>query len=296
MVSLHIEPTSRCTLACPRCERTTFLEKFGKKNFSIDDLNISVLENFIDTPCDDIILCGNVGDPIYHREFIKLVKMLTQKCQRIVITTNGSYKSRKWWRTLNSVLRTSDEVQFSIDGLPENFTKYRVNADWDSIQVGIQECVAGPASTIWKYIPFSYNEHDIAETRELSQSLGIDKFKIYPSDRWLIDDPLRPSNPEYIGPLDTVQQKYKNSGIKDFEITPLCASNSEHYIGANGYYTPCCMSKNYEFYYKSDWWKNQDKHDIRTTKLTEQIRHFTEFYSTIQTERYDYCVFNCGNC
>ena len=220
MVSIHVEPTSRCTLCCPRCERTVFIDKFGKKNFSIGDVDIDALENFIDTRCDDIILCGNVGDPIYHREFLKLVKMCTLKCQRIIITTNGSYKSRKWWRTLNNVLRTSDEIQFSIDGLPENFTKYRVNADWDSIQVGIEECVAGPATTIWKYIPFSFNEHDIAQTRELSQSLGIDKFRIYPSDRWLIDDPLRPSESQYTGRRDDLQQQYKKESTKDFEINP----------------------------------------------------------------------------
>lgn len=296
MVSIHVEPTSRCTLCCPRCERTVFIDKFGKKNFSIGDVDIDALENFIDTRCDDIILCGNVGDPIYHREFLKLVKMCTLKCQRIIITTNGSYKSRKWWRTLNNVLRTSDEIQFSIDGLPENFTKYRVNADWDSIQVGIEECVAGPATTIWKYIPFSFNEHDIAQTRELSQSLGIDKFRIYPSDRWLIDDPLRPSESQYTGRRDDLQQQYKKESTKDFEINPECSDDKSHYIGADGYYAPCCYSKNYEFYYKNSWWKNRDKHKITTTKLSEQIRYFNEFYSTIHTERYDYCVFNCGKC
>ena len=38
MVGLHVEDTSRCTLACPLCERTVFMEKFGKKNFRIADL------------------------------------------------------------------------------------------------------------------------------------------------------------------------------------------------------------------------------------------------------------------
>lgn len=294
MVSLHIEPTSRCTLACPRCERTVLLDKFTKKNFSINDLDIAALENFIDTPVDYIHLCGNLGDPIYHREFIKLVKMLIPKCQRVWITTNGSYKSRKWWKTLNSVLRSSDVIRFSIDGLPENFTEYRVGADWDSILVGIEECVAGPSNTAWKYIPFNFNEHDIDAAKKLSNNLGIDEFLVSPSDRWLINDPLRPA--EYTGPRDTVQQAYKKENIRDFEIVPLCANNSEHYIGADGYYAPCCNSKNFEFYYKSVWWKNRNKHNIATTKLTEQIRHFDDFYATIQESRPDYCVFNCGKC
>jgi len=294
LVSLHVESTSRCTLACPRCERTIFLEKFGRKNFSIQDLDIKAFENFLDVPVDRVSFCGNIGDPIYHREFIKLVKMLTSKCQKIIITTNGSYKSRKWWKNLNSVLRPSDQIRFSIDGTPKNFTEYRVNADWDSILVGIQECVLGPASTEWKYIPFSFNEHDIDETEKLSVNLGIDKFFVESSDRWVKNDPLKPN--EYIGSRDTLRQMYKNESIRDFDIDPRCENHKEHYIGADGYYTPCCYSKNYEFYYKSEWWKNRNKHNIATTKLSEQIRHFDEFYSTIQTERYDYCVFNCGKC
>jgi hypothetical protein len=51
-------------------------------------------------------------------------------------------------------LRCHNDLAF--DGSPENFTEYRVNADWDSILVGIEECVAGPATVIWKYIPFSF--------------------------------------------------------------------------------------------------------------------------------------------
>ena len=294
MVSLHVEPTSRCTLACPRCERTTFINKFRKKSFSINDLNINAFENFIDIPIDLIDLCGNLGDPIYHREFIKLVTMLITRCERLSITTNGSFKNREWWKSLNSILRPSDCVMFSIDGMPKNFTEYRVNADWDSILVGIEECVAGPARTVWKYIPFSFNEHDIGVTEKLSDSLGIDEFFVEPSDRWLIDDPLRPS--KHIGSRDDVQQLYRKKSQRDFDIDPACKNNRYHYIAADGYYTPCCFSKNYEFYFKSDWWKNRDKYNISKTKLSEQIRHFDEFYSTIQTERYDYCVFNCGKC
>jgi len=41
MVSLHVEPTSRCTLACPRCERTELLSKLSNQ--------ISYFNNFYAT-------------------------------------------------------------------------------------------------------------------------------------------------------------------------------------------------------------------------------------------------------
>lgn len=294
MVSLHIEPTTRCTLACSTCERTTFINKFGKKNFAINDIDIDALESFIDIPLEGINLCGNSGDPIYHRNFIDLVAMLTKKCNEIWITTNGSYKTRKWWQQLNQFLRPADSVKFSIDGTPENFTQYRVNGDWKSIKIGIEECVAGPARTTWRYIPFSYNEHDIEHTRELSNSLGIDEFRVEPSDRWVKDDPLKPT--QHIGSRYTVKQLYKNQNKKDFEIDPDCKTGVEHYISSRGLYSPCCHMTHYEFYYKSKWWHGRKNHEIATSKLSEQIRHFNNFYSTIHDSRPDYCVFNCGRC
>ena len=293
MVGLHVEATSRCTLACPRCERTVFMEKFGKKNLKILDLDIDRFKQFVDMPIDTIGFCGNLGDPIYHSNFLELVSVSKTKSASIRITTNGSRKSKDWWQQLVSILDNTDTVIFSIDGTPENFTNYRINGDWDSIKTAIDVCVASKVKTIWKYIPFKFNENDIDSVKILSEQLGINQFRVEYSDRWLLDDPLRPSE-NLIGSRDTVQQEYKTSGNKSFSIDPKCVSDKEHFISADGFYAPCCYSKNYEFWYKSEWWK--DKMSIQDYTLSECISRFNKFYATIQDTRPDYCVFNCGKC
>lgn len=293
MVDLHVEPTSRCTLACPRCERTTFIDKFGKDNFSIDDLNIDDFINFIDIELDQINFCGNLGDPIYHRDFLKLIKMSKPKCNSVSITTNGSRKNKNWWSELVSVLDEKDNITFSIDGTPNNFTEYRINGDWETIKTGIDICTNSKVRTTWKYIPFSFNEDNIKYVRNLSADLGIDIFKLDPSDRWEVNDYLRPKE-NYIGPRDETQQKYKTSSIREFVIDPKCSNNKMHYVGADGLYAPCCYSKHYNFWYKSEWWKNKVK--IKHNSLTECIRLFEDFYATIQDSKPDYCLFNCGKC
>tara|TARA_B100001057_G_scaffold187942_1_gene188744 strand:+ start:7035 stop:7916 length:882 start_codon:yes stop_codon:yes gene_type:complete len=293
MVGLHVEATSRCTLACPRCERTTFIDKFGKNNFSINDLNIDDFKNFIDDEVDHINFCGNLGDPIYHKNFLTLVEVSKRLCKSVSITTNASRKNKTWWYKLVSILDDNDKIDFSIDGTPDNFIKYRINGDWDSIKTGIDICVKSKVKTTWKYIPFSFNENDIEEAKSLSKKLGIDNFKLDPSDRYEIDDYLRPKA-NYIGPKDEVQQTYMTSNVKNFEIDPECADNKSHYISADGFYAPCCYTKNYSFWYKSEWWKN--KLTIKDNSLTECIRRFNNFYATIQDSKPDYCVFNCGKC
>ena len=291
---LHIEPTSKCTLRCPRCPRTEMLKRFGKKSLQLADLDIATFKNFVDVPVDRITMCGNVGDAIYHARLGELISVCKKLSKSIHLTTNGSYRSREWWQDICKELTEDDVVCFSIDGTPEVFTEYRINGDWASIKVGIEECVNSKAQVEWKYIPFNFNEHLITTAKQLSNSLGMDRFVVTPSDRWKINDPLRPSNNDLIGPRDSVQQEYKKQNQRDFILDPKCKNGRHHYISATGYYLPCCYSGDYRFYYKSMWWKDQNKYNIKTTKLSEQIRNFREFYNTIQAEQPEYCIFNCG--
>ena len=37
-ISWHIEPTSKCTLECPLCDRTWFYNKFGRRE--LHEINV----------------------------------------------------------------------------------------------------------------------------------------------------------------------------------------------------------------------------------------------------------------
>jgi organic radical activating enzyme len=91
----------------------------------------------IDLADKTIILSGNYGDPIYHPEFIDLVQQLKQRGARLEITTNGSHRKPEWWQELATYFTTQDTITFSIDGTPNNFTQYRENADWESINLAV---------------------------------------------------------------------------------------------------------------------------------------------------------------
>jgi len=45
MVSLHIEPTSKCTLECPLCDRTWFFKTFKKR--LLHEIDIDRLADFV---------------------------------------------------------------------------------------------------------------------------------------------------------------------------------------------------------------------------------------------------------
>jgi MoaA/NifB/PqqE/SkfB family radical SAM enzyme len=292
-LGVYIEPTNICTLKCAGCARTTFIEQWPQhwKNYSIDvDLVMQFLD--IDLNNKKVLLSGNYGDPIYHPDFIDLVAQLKQRGARLEITTNGSYRKTDWWQELIQYFTPEDSIIFSIDGVPENFTEYRQNADWSSIMLGIEACVASPAGVAWKYIPFDYNQNNIEQARQLSQELGFDGFFVDPSKRF--DDAatrdLKPNehlvNLEYESRLDW---KQNNSGPVDAK----CRNGQEHFITADGYYSPCCFVADHRWYYKTQFGKHKNQYSIANHTLSAILAQTTvvEFYKHIPEQ--PVCQFSC---
>ena len=288
---LHIEPTNMCTLKCPRCSRTKFIEQFPKR-WTNKNLNLDHLKSFLDIDLTGkgINLCGNYGDPIYYDQLFEMIKYFKDQGSRISLATNGSYKSVNWWNELAYLIDDRDSVVFGIDGLPSTFTQYRINADWTSIETGINVLKNSSAKLIWQYIPFSFNEFDIDAAKILSQELGFDKFLIRPSERWDIDDQFKPS--QNLDPINQAKIHWKNNNLS--EINPLCKiDHTQHYISADGFYMPCCYAGDHRFYYKTEFYKNQDLYDISKTTITKVLDNLKDFYSTLEDAKLNYCTFNC---
>jgi hypothetical protein len=291
----HIEPTNICTLKCPGCARTRFIDQWPQhwKNHSLD---INELLRFLDIDLTGkrVGLCGNYGDPIYHSDLIDFVKKLKARGARILIITNGSYKKQEWWKELVSSLDTLDLITFSVDGAPTNFTQYRVNADWESIQVGMEVVANSKCNSSWKYIPFAFNQTDIENVEKLSREIGIKQFCVEFSDRFDEQTQALIPDPSLIGSRYVPQVAWK-SGVSNLKVNPKCASGKEHFITAEGYYSPCCFLADHRFYYKTPFGKNKKQYDIRQYTLTEILEQpkTVEFYQTL--EQQPGCQYNCPN-
>lgn len=293
ITGFHIEPTNICTLKCPGCARTKFIDQWPN-HWTNQNLNIDNLMKFLDIDLEEkhITMCGNYGDPIYHPELIEMVSQFKQRNANISIVTNGSYKKPEWWEKLVSILDDRDKIIFSVDGTPDNFTQYRINADWDSIHVAMQIAAASNCKTIWKYIPFSFNQHDVNTASSLSQQIGIDEFLIAPSDRY--DEKteyLRPSD-NLLGSRYQSQQSWKQDSITP-AIDAKCKNNQEHYISADGSYTSCCYIADHRFYYKNMFGKNKKQYSIANTTLTGILKtdSVIDFYQNLESNTG--CQYNC---
>ena len=291
ITGLHIETTNKCTLKCPRCSRTEFIEQFPTK-WKNKDLDINHLMEFLDIDLNDVLInfCGVYGDPIYHDGLFDAVREFKDKGARINIATNGSYRTTEWWETLAGMLTADDAVTFAIDGVPDNFTKYRINADWTSISQGIDIISKAKARMRWQYILFSYNIKDVQQASRLSKALGFDEFFTMDSGRW-------DNGTEWLTPnvdlVSRAKQDWKEG--ETVSIDPKCLDQAQHYVSADGFYIPCCWMSEHRFYYKSEFYKNQTMYDIRKTSLSEILSRedVINFYDNIKDTKLDVCRFSC---
>lgn len=293
---LHIELTNMCTLKCPDCARTRFLDKWPQ-HWKNQNLDFETLFNFLDIDLTNkkIKLCGNYGDPIYHPQILEFVQEFKKRNAIVSIDTNGSYKSVDWWKTLTQILDDRDMIFFSIDGVPENFTQYRINADWNSIEQGMNVVAGSKCNSTWKYLVFAYNQYNIKDAEKLCKKIGIKNFVVEHSDRF--DDKsqeFQPINTDLLGIRYEKQQQFKKNQL--LSVQPKCYNRQEHFITAEGFYTSCCFVGDHRFYYKTEFGKNRSQYRIDENTLTKLLNKpaVRDFYNNLQN--IPACQFNCPGC
>lgn len=183
---LHIEISSKCTLKCPRCPRTELDLEHLNKEISVQEFQKSFSTELLDK-VEKITLCGDVGDPIYAKDFLPIVEYIKQNSKvRLYIITNGSYKSSNWWECLGNLLDERDQIQFSIDGWDHNSNQqYRVNSDWESITQGARVFrQKSTAKMIWSTIYFNFNEDRIDQIEKTARDLGFDVLETVKSSKF----------------------------------------------------------------------------------------------------------------
>lgn len=299
MVKFHVEPTSKCTLECPLCDRTWFYNKFKKR--LIHEIDIDALVNFVgDNAIVD--MCGNNGDPIYHSQFYQLCVALKDKNCQLSITTNGSAKPKSWWQSISKVLDEKDQVVFSIDGLEDTNHLYRINSKWQSVMDAVGVMKDSKCKMIWKFIVFKHNQHQIDDAKKLCYELGFDSFRLEKSDRWTGGEKFMPDE-IHVDQYYKHQQKILKDNEYKTSMKPFCLVNDKPerglYIDAEGNFFPCCWMGTYRYKFRSIFNPSKGKNFNIAKKSVQDILNNEEvidfFKSTKQfTSAHECCKIQCG--
>ena len=282
----HIEPSSKCSLRCPRCPRTEMPDTpWLNKEISIEEFKRTFTPDFISEFVQRFTMCGDVGDPIYCKDYLQIVeyiKTVKPNCHVYTIT-NGSYKTERWWKEFARISNEYDTVNFSVDGYDQvSNDLYRVNSNFESIMLGMH--IMGHQSTAfvnWAAIYFNFNQDHTQKIVDLAKKNGCDAVQWTKSTKFSSkydgaygEDLLEPRQ-EFISKTDryerhtqlltnrtqdtkqyltTNREKYYNTREVN-GILPLClVGNRGMYMNAEGTVHPCSWTS---FPYQSMSFENK---------------------------------------
>lgn len=188
---VNIDLTHRCPLECPRCMRQLAFRNHGKtvpgEDISAEDFKkVADFFKYIDFE-------GQYSDPIHHPKFLDFLEICYKNRIETEIHTASSAKPEKWYR---KAFETNPDANwmFSIDGLPNESSKYRINQDGSKLYKIMQESKNYlRLKPTWQYIVFNYNEQSIDQAIDMAAESDIN-FYLLQSARWLgQNDPYMPS-------------------------------------------------------------------------------------------------------
>jgi len=261
ITELHIELSSRCQASCPQCVRNI---NGGVTNPLITESDIS-LESYISIlgpilpQLKHIIYCGNVGDPLMNKDFHKIIEYTRDINPDIYVDihTNGSLRNTEYWSKLVSLLPVNHNVYWGIDGLEDTHGIYRIGTDYNKIIENATAFNNSGGNSVWTFITFKHNEHQLEVCRALSKQLGFKSFSEKQSSRFMDDEPVTVRDKHgykthTIEPSTTAKLVYiKHSEYNDYkklfkDVKVSCKANNDNsiYIDSQCILYPCCYLAN----------------------------------------------------
>lgn len=294
----HIEPSSICTLKCPRCPRAEVPESLLNRQLTLDFFKNQIGSDIV-KQIKKITFCGNDGDPIYCRDFLDICSWIkkTNPTIQLVLITNGSHKPMDWWQQLGETFDANDEIHWSIDGWDqESNEQYRVNSNWLSIMNGINAFNQANTTTymVWASIAFKFNEHHLLRQKIAAMACGFDSYQLTKSTKfgskysaYGTNDPLEPEDSRLIAsghrferiiqaltPKQRPGNELKTIFLQRAETlgnySGICLiGNKGVFLNSQGEFYPCCWTANrYEH--------NQDWHTRARTQFNLNTRNFKD--------------------
>lgn len=192
--SVNVDLSHRCLLQCPMCVRQA--GQFGREQVKLSGTMYGdmTLENAKDigNTFANVTLCGQISDPIYHKDFLNLFEeLLGTSCRQIDIHTTASHKKNIFWQELLELCSSTNKTIrfiFGIDGIDEKSAIHRVNQKTDDA-FNAMKTVAKFSydnkhlniETVWQYICYKYAQDDLPKARKMAEEMKVEFMLLMPT-------------------------------------------------------------------------------------------------------------------
>lgn len=242
---IHIELTDKCNAQCPMCARTNVMDISKTTEFVKNvEITFNEFKNVVDNfKFEKYTFCGNYGDPLSAKDFLKIIEYIADEKTEIRIHTNASLKTKSYFKKLGNILsvNTNNIIFFDIDGLEDTHHIYRRNTNFNKIIENAKEYIGNTnAQSCWEYLVFDHNKHQISEAKNRAKELGFTNFNYRYSNRFPENGFISfydQGNLHTIkkAEFDIISEKYDNIKCKAIHRGGV-------YLSAEGYLWPCCWT------------------------------------------------------
>lgn len=278
--TIHLEVTQNCQASCPMCDRNMngkgINPHINLDELTLDDCKKIFLPDFI-AQLDTMYMCGNLGDPIVARDTLEIFKYFRKHNPNMWLSmnTNAGAKNEQWWTDLATCFGRMGAVIFSVDGLADTNHIYRQGVSWNAVERSMRSFIAaGGGRARWDFLIFEHNQHQVEEAKELSQTMGFEKFVAKKTGRFVTSTTEAKQSHQAVdrkgnksAELKKPDEKYQNTALKKqdviikkygsmdayYDAAPIiCKVKTENslFITAEGLAMPCCWTAGRMY----KWW------------------------------------------
>ena len=176
---LDIELTSFCNIECKGCLRVVSKhadDLINKEYLTIETIREKFKKELF--PSIKIVnFCGSIDEPTSHPQFFDIIRHFADWNTHINIATNGSLRTTNWWTELASILPSSHNVTWGIDGSDELSEVYRQGSNFKKVEQNYRAFNAAGGKSVWQFIVFEHNEHQLEEAKSKATNEGFKNFK-----------------------------------------------------------------------------------------------------------------------
>lgn len=181
-ISIKIEPSAACQLACPGCLQSNPEFKAQTRNSMMSQ---ELFEAILDQAGDFLyrIQFYYNGEPFTNKHLLEMITAATARGIGSQVSTNFSFsfKEEFYREVVESGL---EHLVVSMDGTDaETYAQYRVNGRYEVVEHGIREVVKWKQklrrrfpTVEWQFIIFEHNKHQIEAAKHLAGEIGVDRL------------------------------------------------------------------------------------------------------------------------
>lgn len=249
-VSVSYEPTNYCNLRCPECP--SGLRTLQRPLGNADEL--SDYTKLLDELKRDSLYLQLYfqGEPYLNPSFLEMVAQASRRKFYTSTSTNAHYLTdENCQRTIDAGL---DKLIISIDGTSqESYEQYRVGGNLETVLEGTRNLLAWKKKlgsqkpyTVFQFVVFAHNEHEIETVKQLGKELGVDKVAIKTAQVYEFEH-----GSNFI-PADAVYSRYEKQPDGTYRIKSDLANHCWYLwhssvVTWDGRVVPCCFDKDAKY-------------------------------------------------